>query len=1417
MAGILPSAADLTLTVGSTNGSTGAQVLVPIRVAGFVNISTLQFSMHWDPAVASYGGVEQFALPTLAFNNFPNGTLIMSWDDPETVGKSLADGTVLFFLRLRLSDNPGGPSAVLINGNPVQVEAYDIDLNFVPVTVVNGTITINVQPPAIITHPQDQTADVGTNVTFSVVAAGSAPLSYQWRKNGFALAGATSSSLLLTNIQLVSAGDYSVVVANAGGAVTSAVARLTVTIPRDTTPPGIIITSPTATSTLSVTNNILSIAGIADDNIGVTSVTWTNSRGGSGTATGTTNWSVSGISLQLGENIIIVRATDAEANANTDTLTVTYNLPPDITPPTVIITSPTSLPTLSVDTNALALAGVADDNTAVVEVTWRNDRGGSGTAAGTDNWSISAVILQGGANVITVTARDSANNTNSDSLTVTYTPPPDTTPPVAIITSPTQLPTLSIGTNNLSLAGTATDNVGVTTVSWFNDRGGSGTATGTTNWSITGIRLQGGDNALTVIALDAAGNAGLDTLTITYTPPEDTNAPVVSITSPTGQPTFSTTTNSVSLAGIATDNIAVTAVSWNNNRGGSGAATGTDVWSIAGVGLQLGTNVITVTATDEAGNPGVDTLIITYTPPPDTTLPVVNITSPTDQPALSINTNILSLTGTATDNVAVTAVSWSNNRGGNGTASGTNNWSVSGVVLQLGTNVITVLATDAAGNTGTDTLTVTYTPPPDTTSPIVIITSPTASPTFLSTNGTLPLSGIADDNVGVTQVVWTNSSGGGGLASGRNDWSINAVVLRLGENVLTVSASDAAGNVGTDTLVVTYQPPPDTTAPSITITSPTSSPSLLVSNNNTVSLAGTANDNVGVTQVTWHSSRGSSGTAAGTNNWSVALIQLEIGENVLTVTARDAAGNTNTDSLTITYTNLTDTTAPVVTITSPTSEPTLTVNNNILSLAGSANDNVGVRRVIWNNNRGGSGTATGTNTWSVSGILLQTGDNVLTVTAFDAATNSSADTLTVNFNGPTGAVTSVSGRLLYYPTSSHSVPDATINASGSADLNTQTASNGTYTLSLSVGGNYIVQPLAPTHGPAAEDVTTLDLSLIRRHLVAGIPLDSPYKLLAADVNGSRTLSSLDITTLRRLVLGATDTLPSGLWRFVRSDHVFGNPDNPWVSEIPSSRAYNNLAGPIVNQDFYAIKIGDVNSSWDPCLTGEPCAIPPALTNEVSFVVSSHTNQPGEMVAVTVTVKDFRDVTSIQFTLGWETSALRYRSVSAFGLTGLSAQNFNSAQTASGKLSVSWDDQTGGSTTLPDGAAIFTITFDVVASTLGASQVVFLDGSGALPSREVGINFQTAAFQSGNGYVLVLTDSGPPIDPSTINYDVTTFSILTPTVAGWHYVLEHTDSLSVVPLQWQALPAVVGDGTLKALIDPSATSQQRFYRLRIEPR
>jgi len=103
--------------------------------------------------------------------------------------------------------------------------AYTLNLNF---TSVGGTL------PSITTQPLGATVTAGTSVSFTVAATGTDPLAYQWQLNGAAIAGATGVTYNIASASAAQAGNYTVVVSNAAGSVTSNTATLTVNTP---TPP----------------------------------------------------------------------------------------------------------------------------------------------------------------------------------------------------------------------------------------------------------------------------------------------------------------------------------------------------------------------------------------------------------------------------------------------------------------------------------------------------------------------------------------------------------------------------------------------------------------------------------------------------------------------------------------------------------------------------------------------------------------------------------------------------------------------------------------------------------------------------------------------------------------------------------------------------------------------------------------------------------------------------------------------------------------------------------------------------------------------------------------------------------------------------------------------------------------------------
>lgn len=100
--------------------------------------------------------------------------------------------------------------------------------------VMFGGVSVTPQPVLITTQPQSQTANAGNPVSLTVTAEGTAPVSYQWRKDGVDLSdggnisGAATPVLTLNQVQSTDAGSYDVVVSNAAGSVVSATAQLTV-------------------------------------------------------------------------------------------------------------------------------------------------------------------------------------------------------------------------------------------------------------------------------------------------------------------------------------------------------------------------------------------------------------------------------------------------------------------------------------------------------------------------------------------------------------------------------------------------------------------------------------------------------------------------------------------------------------------------------------------------------------------------------------------------------------------------------------------------------------------------------------------------------------------------------------------------------------------------------------------------------------------------------------------------------------------------------------------------------------------------------------------------------------------------------------------------------------------------------------
>lgn len=109
-------------------------------------------------------------------------------------------------------------------------------------------------------------------------------------------------------------------------------------------------------------------------------------------------------------------------------------------------------------------------------------------------------------------------------------------------------------------------------------------------------------------------------------------------------------------------------------------------------------------------------------------------------------------------------------------------------------------------------------------------------------------------------------------------------------------------------------------------------------------------------------------------------------------------------------------------------------------------------------------------------------------------------------------------------------------------------------------------------------VSTFDLTVISRHILGHHLIDSPYNLIAADINDSKSITTADIVELRRLILyQQTGFEHQDAWKFIPKDYVFENPLNPFEENVPTSTFIEVLNGNTAIH-FIGIKIGDLDGS-----------------------------------------------------------------------------------------------------------------------------------------------------------------------------------------------------------------------------------------------
>lgn len=247
-----------------------------------------------------------------------------------------------------------------------------------------------------------------------------------------------------------------------------------------------------------------------------------------------------------------------------------------------------------------------------------------------------------------------------------------------------------------------------------------------------------------------------------------------------------------------------------------------------------------------------------------------------------------------------------------------------------------------------------------------------------------------------------------------------------------------------------------------------------------------------------------------------------------------------------------------------------------------------------------------------------------------------------------------------------------------------TSATGTYRFdSLAMNGNYQIVPTLA--GNYKEGINMMDLVALQKHILGTALINSPYKLIAADINHSNDITIADLIEMRQLLLGITDRFANNTsWRFVDAAYVFPDPTNPWTTVFPESIEINQMTDVISSGNFIAIKIGDVNGS---VMTDREAA---SARNEevVPLFVENQAVQAGDWVEVPVQLSAALD--AAWFELAFDPSVLEMVNID-YEMAQATQVNLNEAQY--GTIRVVWDANLKSYSTTTN--TLFTIRFRAV--------------------------------------------------------------------------------------------------------------------------
>ena len=279
------------------------------------------------------------------------------------------------------------------------------------------------------------------------------------------------------------------------------------------------------------------------------------------------------------------------------------------------------------------------------------------------------------------------------------------------------------------------------------------------------------------------------------------------------------------------------------------------------------------------------------------------------------------------------------------------------------------------------------------------------------------------------------------------------------------------------------------------------------------------------------------------------------------------------------------------------------------------------------------------------------------------------------------------------------VPGVDVSLSGGVTATQTTGLPGTYLFGVPDDTNTTVECDKVTAGN--DGLTGADVLLIKRHVLNIQLLASPYQYVAADVSGEGALSLIDYARIQQVALGLQQHITNSPdWKFIPKSYIFPTPD-PLSVAPPESISHTPADMDFLDDDFVAVRMGDVNGSITPSFTSDD--VVDDRFGAFRFRLEDRSFAAGEVIEVPFKATGFTDRSGYQLTLRFDPKMFELDGIVPGVLPDMNDANFGTMRLKEGMLTTLWVNAVP--MTIADGETLFTLKFKVLRSGSSLSDVL----------------------------------------------------------------------------------------------------------------